>query len=613
MFKKFQTSPETWNIRAIAAAMVVMAVVLSEIMTSIVELLLHRSLSVEALLRTLLISSSVSTLLALISTTILNRLRCAEIALRTSEAENRAILQALPDMLFRISADGRFLQHHAASPEQLWRSPDEFSGKSLYEVFPPEFADRTMRYITAALQTQEIQRYEYELPYGDAPHYFEARMVRYNGNSVLAIIRDITTQKMAELALQAEREALAQRVEERTAALRAVNTQLLHALQAQDDFIHNVNHNLRTPLTPILAFSDLLVNERYGPMNKSQRQVAAYIKQSAKQLSDLLTDLLDFSDFKRGQLKLNIELVNVEGICRVSLRDIEPQARRKGLTIETAFDQHVSTISADAGRLKKILDNLLSNAVRFTPKGGTIGLEVKSDREAHWVHFTVWDTGIGIPEISLAVIFEPFAQITSAEEQKGLGLGLALVRYLAEMHGGYVSVESQLGQGSRFTVSLPWHALPAEAPAATPAPAEFSEVADQSREEMLILVAEDNPMNRKVLCHMLDIAGYRTATAADGAEVIEVTRTYRPDLILMDVRMPVMNGIEATRIIRSDPALQSIPIIMVTALTTTEEREQCMEAGATAFVSKPMDMKQLLQIIGKTLSRPMPPAPDSTP
>ncbi|HOT89944.1 MAG TPA: response regulator [Anaerolineae bacterium] len=610
MLKRLQTLSETWNIRAIAVAMIVAAVVLSEIMVIVIELLLHHSLGVEALLCTFFVSFGVSMLLSLISMTFLNRLRQAEIALRKSEAENRAILQALPDILFWLSADGRFLQHHTAYPELLWRSPAEFIGKSLYEVFPPEFADQAMHYIAAALQTQEIQRYEYELPYEGMGRYFEARMVKYNGNSVLVIIRDITTQKMTEMALQAERESLAQRVEERTAALQAANAQLLHALQAQDEFVNNINHELRTPLTPILAFSDLLLKEHYGPLNKGQRQIVTHIKESAKHLSDLLNDVLDFSDFKSGQLKLKIEPVNVEETCRASLRHIEAEARRKGLTVKTAFDDTVSTIPADAKRLRKILDNLLGNAVRFTHKGGTIGLEVKGDEAAHLVHFIVWDTGIGIPETSLALLFQPFTQIESTGESKGLGLGLALVQCLAEMHGGYVNVESQVGQGSRFTVSLPWHVLPSETP--SPAPVESADTG-RPKDETLILVAEDDSMNLKVLCHMLNMAGYRTITAADGAEAIEITRTHRPDLILMDIRMPVINGIEAMRIIRNDATLSSIPIIVVTALTASEDREQCIEAGATAFVGKPMDMKQLLQIIEGILSHPAPPAPDSTP
>jgi len=598
---------------------IVASVAFTEIIVITSDVLLHGSLRAETIIRAFLISFSISTFTTLAYSKFMDRLRCAEAALRKSEAENRAILQALPDLMFRLSIDGRFLQYHAAQLNNLWRPPDEFIGKSVYQVFSPEFADRTMSYITAAMHTQEIQQYEYQLPFADAPRYFEARMIKCSEDSVLAIIRDITAQKTAEAALQAERESLARRVEERTAALQAANVQILHALHTQDEFLANINHELRTPLTPILAFSDLLQNEHYGPMNKRQRQAATSIKESARHLAELLNDVLDFSDFKNGQLKLKIERVNVQEICQASLRQIEPVAHSKGLSITTTFDNDVFTLQADAKRLRKILDNLLQNAVKFTAKDGTIGLEVKGDQSTHMAHFIVWDTGIGIAEADIALLFQPFTPLEASitREHGGAGLGLAFVRYLVELHGGTITVESQLGQGSRFTVSLPWHTpLPESMNETLPIPLEPPADTSCPKGETLILVVEDNEMNCKVLCQMLSLAGYRTIAASDGAAAIDAAREHHPHLILMDIRMPGMNGIEATQRIRSEVELQTIPIIALTALTKPEDRERCMAAGVNAYIGKPMDMKQLLEIIRETLRQqgtanpPAPPAPD---
>ncbi len=605
MFRKLQDVLEKWSSRKIAIAVIAVAVVFSEIVVIISDLLIQKSLVPQAIIRAFFISAGISAFMTLTYSKFMERLRCAEAALRESEAENHAILQALPDMLFRLSSDGYFLQYHAAQSSNLWRPPDQFVGKSLYEVFPLEFANRVMHYIAEAMRTQETQQYEYQLPYPDARRYFEARMVKCNGDSVLTIIRDITAQKTAEAALQAERESLARRVEERTAALQAANVQILHALQTRDEFLANINHELRTPLTPILAFADLLYNEHYGSMNERQRQVAANIKESAQHLAELLNDVLDFSDFKSGQLRLKIESVNVKQTCQASLHQIEPAAHSKGLTIMTTFDSAVSIIQADAKRFKKILDNLLNNAVKFTPKGGTIGLEVKGDRTrtTQIAHFTVWDTGIGITEANIAALFQPFTQFETSitREHGGSGLGLAFVRYLVEMHGGAIAVESQVGQGSRFTISMPWSVPTPELMDTPLIPVESPSATSHPNNKMLILVVEDNAMNRKVLCQMLNLAGYRTITAADGATAIDAARTHDPHLILMDIQMPGMNGVEATRRIRSDSSLRDIPIIAVTALTMPGDRERCLTAGANAYVSKPMDMKDLLKIIGEML------------
>ncbi len=620
MFKKLQDLLEKWSSRKTAIIVIVVSIAFSEIIVITSDLLIQRSLVPQAIIRAFFISAGISAFMTLTYSKFMERLRLAEAALRKSEAENRAILQALPDMLFRLSVDGRFLQYHTAHPNNLWRLSDQLIGKSVYEVFPLEFADRVMGYIAEAVRTQEMQQYEYQLPYGDTPRYFEARMVRCDGDSVLTIIRDITAQKSAEAALKAERESLTRRVEERTAALQAANVQILHALQTRDEFLANINHELRTPLTPILAFADLLHNEHYGLLNDRQRQVAANIKESAQHLAELLNDVLDFSDFKSGQLRLKIEPVGVEEICQASLRQIEPAAHGKGLTITTTFDSAVSTIQADAKRLKKILDNLLNNAVKFTPKDGTVGLEVKGDKSTHTAHFTVWDTGIGIAEANIASLFQPFTQLEASitREHGGSGLGLAFVRYLVEMHGGAITVESQIGQGSRFTVSLPWHISMSDSMETPLIPFESPAAASHPNNKTLILVVEDNAMNRKVFCQMLNLAGYRTITAPDGATAIDAARTHQPSLILMDIQMPGMNGVEATRRIRSDAELQAIPIIAVTALTMPGDRERCMAAGANEYVSKPMDMKQLLKIIGQilsssnstaTVSVPTPPAP----
>jgi len=598
-----------WSTHKVAFVVVIVSIVLAELIVTGIEYLLHRSIQIESVVRAFLAALIISGGMTRVYAVFTNRLRQTEIALRKSEAENRAILQALPDVMLQLSVDGHFLRYHAPNDDALWRPPEEFINKSVYEVFPQATADQIMNYVDQAVRTQQMQEYKYQLPYPDGIHQFEARLVKLNGDKVLVIVRDISAQKAAEEALYAERASLAERVEERTVALHAANIQLLQALQARDEFLANVNHELRTPLTPILAFADLLQNEHYGPMNNHQKQISANIKKSAQDLLELINTMLDFSDIKAGELRLEMEPFDVHALCRASLRQIESAARKKDLRISAAMDSAVTTIQADPQRVKQMLSHLLKNAVKFTPDGGAIGLDVSGNAANRTVHFSVWDTGIGIDKAHLSQLFQPFKQLQSnpTREYEGAGIGLALVRYLAELHGGSVMVESQLGQGSRFTVALPW-VIPLEQAVKEehPEPPTTTKAPSETNKKPLILVAEDNPMNSKVLCHMLNMAGYATIAAEDGATAVQATREHRPALVLMDIQMPGMNGLEATRLIRADAEVDDTPIIAVTALTMPGDRERSFAAGVNQYVSKPMDMQQLLKMIADTLNPPPP-------
>lgn len=604
MLSKLERLMEKSSTRTIGIAVVILSVVFAELIVVGTEYLFYKSIRMESVIRAFLIALLISTLMTRAHAIFANRLRRTEIALRKSEAENRAILQALPDVMIQLSMDGRILHYHAVKVDDLWRSPEECIDKSIYEVLPQPFAEQIMRCIDHAVHTEQMQQHEYQLSYPDGLRDFEARLVKINGDKVLIIVRDISAQKAAETALYAERTLLAERVEERTVALHATNVQLLQALQTRNEFLANINHELRTPLTPILAFADLLQNEHYGPLNSRQKQISANIKKSAQDLLELVNTILDFSDIKAGKIQLEIERLDVNDLCLESLRQIEPAARKKDLRVSSTVDNSIITIRADPHRIKQMLNHLLKNAIKFTPNGGAVGLEVHSDIATQTIQFSVWDTGIGIDTRYLPQLFQPFSQLQTSlnREYEGSGLGLALVHYLADLHGGSVSVESQIGKGSRFTITLPWNILPMQAQIDdTPVLQLMAMPPFTTSKPPLILVAEDNAMNRKVLCHMLNMAGYTTIVAEDGATAIEIARKHRPDLVLMDIQMPGMNGLEATRHIRADEELHDIPIIAVTALTMPGDRERSLEAGVNHYVSKPMDMQQLLEIIADTL------------
>ncbi len=290
----------------------------------------------------------------------------------------------------------------------------------------------------------------------------------------LLLLQDITDRKQAEAALHQSRDELS-----------ATNAALAKAVRLKDEFLASMSHELRTPLTGILNLSEALQEQVYGPLNEKQLKSLHTIEESGQHLLELINDILDLSKIEAGQFDLQLEKCVVGDVCRSSLQLIKGIANKKHQQISFTINLPAISLCADARRLKQMLFNLLGNAVKFTSAGGNIGLQVEGDAEAGVVRFSVWDTGIGIAADDLPKLFKPFTQLDSrlARHYSGTGLGLSLVQRMADLHGGSVSVESTPGQGSRFTITLPWIApAPPVLTAAQPqgAPATPRQVPEQA-------------------------------------------------------------------------------------------------------------------------------------
>jgi signal transduction histidine kinase/ActR/RegA family two-component response regulator len=415
---------------------------------------------------------------------------------------------------------------------------------------------------------------------------------------------DISERKQMEDALAQERNQLARRVEERTADLSRANSNLARALRVKDEFLANMSHELRTPLNAILGLSESLGEQIAGPLNEKQQKYITTISESGHHLLALINDILDLAKIEAGQISLDINKVDIRSVCQASLRMVKQLAQKKNQEVTLTIEEGLGLMWADERRLKQMIVNLLGNAVKFTPENGKIGLEVLGDEESNKITLTVWDTGIGIEPGDLERLFQPFVQLDSglARETTGTGLGLALVAQMARLHGGSVYPFSEPGVGSRFSIVLPWEpALALDSATRLRITGKFSAIRPDEASKPTILLVEDTKEVIMMVRDYLELAGYNIVTAQDGLDALVQANLVHPDLILMDIQMPRMDGIEATRKLRNEPEFKYTPIIAITALAMPNDRERCLAAGMNEYISKPVNLKALVRMIQSCL------------
>jgi PAS domain S-box-containing protein len=415
--------------------------------------------------------------------------------------------------------------------------------------------------------------------------------------------------------LQRSNVELEYRVAERTAELNRTNIELEHANHVKDEFLANMSHELRTPLNSILGLSESLLEQRRGSLNEHQQKSLRLVESSGHHLLDLINDILDLSKIEAGKLDFYPQPLTVDEFCWSCLAFVKSQAVKKSINITYTNEATVSKIFVDPRRLKQILVNLLTNAVKFTPEKGKVTLQVTSKLDQDLIQFSVIDTGIGIAPEDLQMLFQPFVQVDSSlnRQQEGTGLGLALVQKLTDFHGGSVLVESEVGKGSSFTINLPCKldeiakldnlhlqkTIPISHHSENPeVPLEASTL------HGVVLLAEDNMPNVLTIGEYLESHGYEVVVAHDGLEAIEKAEAINPDIILMDIQMPAMNGLDAMARLRGNPRFVSTPIIALTALAMSGDRERCLQAGANEYLSKPVSLKQLVQMISSLIEQP---------
>ena len=413
---------------------------------------------------------------------------------------------------------------------------------------------------------------------------------------LIHIFHDATVRRRAEQQLDTERRDLERLINERTHALTLKNAELARAMRHKDDFLASMSHELRTPLNAVIGLTDALLEGIGGPLSERQRSWLGDIASSGKHLLGLINDILDLARVASGRVDPDLQTVDPREVADGAQRLVAGAALARGVRMDTEIAPDLAPFTSDPRLLRQILLNLLGNAVKFTPKGGAVMFRVRRD-DAHVV-FEVQDTGIGIPAERRADIFQPFLQIDQGldRENGGTGLGLALVSRMSELLGGAVQVESTPGQGSTFTVRLPSLGAPRRDSGEVAGPlTEFPSVSASSA--LSVLLAEDNPANVRTFSEYLSAKGMKVHVVGDGEAAVAAVATQRIDIILMDIQMPKMDGLQATRLIRSEARLRRVPIVALTALAMPGDRERCLEAGANAYLAKPVRLRELAATI----------------
>ncbi len=372
------------------------------------------------------------------------------------------------------------------------------------------------------------------------------------------------------------------------------NEALLDANRHKTTFLANMSHELRTPLNAILGFSELLIDASDDQFPTTTRtRFLEQIHSSGQHLLSLINDILDLSKVEAGQMELRLQTVSIAAIVSQVCSTVEPLTAKKRIHLE-CNGTLAGEVQADEGKLKQMILNLVSNAIKFTPEGGTVA--ITAARVGDRLEIVVADDGIGIAEKDLPRMFKEFQQVDSGinRKQQGSGLGLALTRSFAILHGGDVRVESTLGKGSRFTIDIPVESRSANRVPTTPELPAAKTIDDVSRP--LVLIVEDDPASAELLARQIERAGFRTEIARTGVEALTIAKVRKPVAITVDIMLADMDGWEILKRLKSDEVTSPIPAIVVSVV---DNPELGAALGALDYFVKPLDAKQLVTQLSK--------------
>jgi signal transduction histidine kinase/CheY-like chemotaxis protein len=504
--------------------------------------------------------------------------------------------------------------------EHTGKRSSEILGKNLVEWFPELVTRRLDRNYKWALEgqvrvlSQALHGYLIAMPVVSGEHCYPQMQqavrispLRHEGQVIgtLTIIEDVTERVAREAELQAQIEARSRLLSSEKLA----RNEAERANRLKDEFLATISHELRNPLNAILGWAHMMRLGKLTPANVERAVETIY--RNAKLQAQLVSDLLDVSRIISGKLRLDVRQVDLLSIVNAAIDSIRPAAEAKTIRLQTMLDPAAGPISGDADRLQQIVWNLLTNAVKFTPKGGRI--QVKVQRVDSHVEIVVSDSGVGISKEFLPFVFDRFRQAdaSTTRTQGGLGLGLSIVHQLVDLHGGGVSVHSEgEGKGATFTISLPFVGVissPSEAESTTKAPTEDSISLEglPSLRGLKVLVVDDEADTRELIREVLKQCGSEVILSRSVAEALEALEQHKPDILISDLGMPDEDGYALISKIRALPSERGghIPAAALTAYARAEDRMRVLRSGFQFHLPKPVDSAELVTVVASLAGR----------
>lgn len=485
--------------------------------------------------------------------------------------------------------EGKYLMINR-SFEQLFNITNQaIQGKTDFELFPREMAEKIIANDRQVVSSQQNHVFEEEVIHGDqcctyVSNKFPLQNCSGQTYALCGISTNITERKQME------------------AELVLAKKQADQANKAKSHYLANMSHEIRSPLNNILGFTQILLRKsKKEPLSQEITENLEYIELSVKNLMELINNILDLSKIEAGKLEVVNEAVNIRLLLQGIYHINKNQAKQKQLQFNYSLDPEMPEyLCTDRTKVNQILMNLTSNAIKFTPEGNKVTISAR--REQACLCLEVEDEGMGIPAEFQQKVFSPFEQGHASVTKKygGTGLGLTLVKQLVELMGGRIELTSQAGQGTRFAISLPFEEVIVPDLGDSTEEVEIGRFSSENNK--LVVVVEDNPASQRMLFEYFKQLGLEAKIAENGKEAIEliqslVERQLVPSLILLDMQMPEMDGIEVTRILRRHPATSKVPIVVVSGNVLKEQREAAYTAGVNEYLAKPLDLNRLNKVV----------------
>ncbi len=518
--------------------------------------------------------------------------RKSEERLRRALEFDETVMLSMGEGLFTVDSEGRVTFMNPAAQKILGWTIDEMLGRRMHDVTHHTRPDGTpfpgseCAALAVLKHGRMLSEFEDAFIRKDGAFFdvvYSSSPLRGDGKitGLVVVFRDISDRKQAE----EERARL-------LAAEREARAEAEKANRLKDEFLATLSHELRNPLNVVIGYAELLRRSEEFQQNSFVLKAAETIRRNALAQAQLVSDLLDLSRLQMGKLSLNRQPVFFSTIISDGIETVRTEATAKRISLDVRFDKEVLVVEGDPVRLGQIAWNLLNNAIKFTPAEGKVRITLSVEGE--YCVLAVEDSGQGIAPEFLPHVFEIFRQADASivRKQGGMGIGLALVRQLAELHGGEVKAESEgVGKGARFTVKIPLYtpgvsALPSEKAGATGA-----------LNRKFILIVDDSPETTEMLGKLLEMEGAFVDLAKSGKEALEIARQKRFDLVVSDISMPVMDGYQLLRKLRELPDMKDVPVVALTGYGRSNDIDRAHEEGFAEHLTKPLDLDKLLHIV----------------